>query len=201
MEKICIVKLRKHFTNHIEGLHLRRQGEQMDEMGIFKAPFVSASETQLTREAHESEGATDGNRNAAGRRLSLTLTPDQMRTLKSDPHMASLLYEKAHEISGRVGHRNAGMIIQLELPSLPPVRLLKVDEVTRMLRVSRSSFQRILNEGKLKSYKLGRLRRVMLDDILSYLESHQELPPIKQRAAKAKASQNGMAQPYAIKEE
>jgi excisionase family DNA binding protein len=197
MEKICIVKLRKNLTNHMENIYRRRQG-QIEEMGI--APLMSASEIPRTQETHDCESATDGHREATDRKLSLTLTRDQMRALQSDPRVASLLYEKAHEVSAKVGHRGEEMIIQVVLPSLPPVRLLKQDDVTRMLRVSRSYLRRILKEGKLKSYKLGRLRRVMLDDVLSYLESHQELPPITQQAAKAKASRNGMAQPYAIKE-
>jgi len=186
MEKICIVKLRKHLTNHMEDLHLRRQGERMDERGIFSAPLASGSDAQLPHEAHEIEVAANGHRDATDKRVSLTLTQDQMRTLQFDPHMASLLYEKTHEVSGRMEHCDGEMTIQLELPSLPPVRLLKLDEVTRMLQISRSCLQRILNEGKLKSYKIGRLRRVMLDDLLSYLQSQQELPSITTTDRKSK---------------
>jgi len=178
MEKICIVKLRKHFTNHMEDLHLRRQGERMDERGIFITPPASGSEDQRSQEPQAGDGVANGRRDPAGKRVSLTLTRDQIRTLQFDPHTASLLHEKTLEVSGRVGHGDEGMTIQLELPSLPPVRLLKLDVVTRMLQISRSCLHRILTEGKLKSYKIGRLRRVMLDDVLSYLQSQQEWPSI-----------------------
>jgi excisionase family DNA binding protein len=165
MEKICIVKLRKNFG------------------------------TRLAQEAQEREETADDNRDAAARRVALTLTTDQTRILQSDPHMASLLYEKSLNVSGKVGHCQAELTIQLELPPLPPVRLLKLGEVTRMLRISRSSLQRILHEGELHSYKLGRLRRVMLDDVLSYLESHQESPPGEERPAMVKTPLSGVAQP------
>lgn len=201
MEKICIVNLRKHLTNHPNGLRLFGQGERLDEPGIFKAPALSAARTRLVRDAQQSGGAAGDNGETAGGRVSLTLTPAQMRTLQTDPHLASLLYEKGHLLTGKVGHCDEGTTIQLELPSLPPVRLLKLDEVTRMLRIGRSSLRAILKEGTLKSYKLGRLRRVMLDDLLTYLESHRQWSPIEQRAAKAKRSPKGRRQPQAIKEE
>ncbi len=170
MEKICIVKLRKNFR------------------------------TSLAPEANAREGTVGGHGDSAGMRVSVTLTGDQTRALKSNPHLASLLYEKPHALPGKMGHGEAEMTIHLELPSLPPVRLLKLGEVTRMLRISRSSLHRILNEGTMKSYKLGRLRRLMLDDVLSYLASHQE-SPVEQRAEKAITSRSGMVQPYAIKED
>ena len=186
MEKICIVKLRKHLTNHMEDLHLHRQGERMDERGLFTAPPALSPEVRFPQAVHEHERTPDSNSDVAGRRVSLTLTRDQMRTLQFDPDTASLLYEKSQEVSGSVGHCEGEMTIQLELPSLPPLRLLKLDEVTRMLQVSRSCLHRIINEGKLKSYKIGRLRRVMLDDVLSYLQSQQESPSITTRDRKSK---------------
>jgi excisionase family DNA binding protein len=158
----------------------------VDERGTFGTAPASGSQAPRPREAQENDGATDGATDAAAKKVSLTLTQDQMKTLRFDPHMASLLYETNQAVSGRVEHGDGEMTIQLELPSLPPVRLLKLDEVSRMLQVSKGCLHRILTEGKLRSYKIGRLRRVMLDDILSYLQSQQEWPAVTTQDLKSK---------------
>jgi excisionase family DNA binding protein len=40
-----------------------------------------------------------------------------------------------------------------------------------MLQVSRSFLQKLVHGNKIKSYKLGRMRRFLLEDILEYLSS------------------------------
>ncbi|MDA8126975.1 MAG: helix-turn-helix domain-containing protein [Deltaproteobacteria bacterium] len=191
MEKICIVKLRKQAPNQLGGLYPVRPGEASGENRIGNAPFLPPAETQPVPATQGSEGSADNRRDAAGPRLSLTLTQEQMRALKLDPYAASLLYEKAQGVSGKVGQRDEEMVIHLELPSLPPVRFLKLSEVAQMLRVSRGFLNRILSEGKLNSYKFGKLRRVMLDELLSYLESHQEAPGHEEPATTTKTSRRG----------
>jgi len=50
-------------------------------------------------------------------------------------------------------------------------RLLSGKEVCRILQVSRSFLKRLTAGGDLKSYKIGRLRRFLLEDVLEYLGS------------------------------
>ena len=178
MDKICIVKLRKHITDRMD---------TWSGKGCGKKPESQRNETD------EKGNARDG-------RVSLTLTRDQVDALRSDPRTSSLLYEKAQAVSGNLTPCSSGMAIRLELPPLLPVRLLTMEEVTLMLRVSKSSLRKILREGTLQSYRFGRLRRLMLDDVLSYLAAHQERPPNVGRVEGAKPSPTGMVQPYAIKE-
>jgi excisionase family DNA binding protein len=54
------------------------------------------------------------------------------------------------------------------------IRMLAPNQVCQMLQVSRSFLQKIVNENKLKSYKLGKMRRFLLEDILEYLSSDAE---------------------------
>ena len=54
------------------------------------------------------------------------------------------------------------------------VRMLAPNQVCQMLQVSRSFLQKIVHENKLKSYKLGKMRRFLLEDILEYLSSDAE---------------------------
>lgn len=50
-------------------------------------------------------------------------------------------------------------------------RLLSGEEVCRILQVSRSFLKRLAARGDLRSYKIGRLRRFLLEDVLEYLGS------------------------------
>jgi excisionase family DNA binding protein len=47
--------------------------------------------------------------------------------------------------------------------------LLMSEEVLQMLRISNGILKTIVRDGKLKSYKVGKGRRYMLEDVLSYL--------------------------------
>jgi excisionase family DNA binding protein len=188
MEKICIVKLRKKLTNPANAYPDHRQwhpaGPDARGNGLSLSDIRDRCRPDVTAGSSENPVRTD----AADRAVSLPLTRDQVRALQSHPCMASLRGAACAKTCAAIRRSDEAVVIQLELPALPPVRLLKPDEVTQMLRVSRSYLHRILSEGQLKSYKFGRLRRIMLDDVLSYLEAHQELAPIKQRFAQSKKS-------------
>jgi excisionase family DNA binding protein len=54
------------------------------------------------------------------------------------------------------------------------IRMLAPNQVCQMLQVSRSFLQKLIHENKLKSYKLGRMRRFLLEDILEYLSNDAE---------------------------
>jgi len=49
--------------------------------------------------------------------------------------------------------------------------MIAPNQVCQMLQVSRSFLQKLVHENKIKSYKLGRMRRFLLEDILEYLSS------------------------------
>jgi len=48
-----------------------------------------------------------------------------------------------------------------------------------MLQISKSFLQKLVNEKKLNSYKLGRMRRFLLEDILEYLSNDEEFAQFK----------------------
>jgi len=54
------------------------------------------------------------------------------------------------------------------------IRMLAPNQVCQMLQVSRSFLQKLIHENKIKSYKLGRMRRFLLEDILEYLSNDAE---------------------------
>jgi len=58
------------------------------------------------------------------------------------------------------------------------VRMLASKQVCQMLQVSRSFLQKLIHEKKIKSYKLGRIRRFLLEDVLEYLSNDAEFSPL-----------------------
>jgi len=57
------------------------------------------------------------------------------------------------------------------------LRMLAPNQVCQMLQVSRSFLQKLVHENRIKSYKLGRMRRFLLEDILEYLSNDTEFAP------------------------
>jgi excisionase family DNA binding protein len=164
MEKICIVKLRK------------KMGSTAPPPDGFGQAFPSA-EDENPPGPRGGEDATDGGagpQDASPRTFCLTLTPEQTRSLRSEPRLISSLGDRPADRLQAARSPDEKLIIQLKFESVAPLRLLKIDEVVEMLRIGRGYVHKLIREGKLKGYRFGRLRRVLLDDVLSYLEGNRE---------------------------
>jgi excisionase family DNA binding protein len=61
------------------------------------------------------------------------------------------------------------------------LRMLAPNQVCQMLQVSRSFLQKLIHENKIKSYKLGRMRRFLLEDILEYLSNDFEFDQLENK--------------------
>ena len=55
------------------------------------------------------------------------------------------------------------------------MKMLTSSDVRDMLQVSRAFLTKLVRVGKLKSYKIGRLRRFSLEDILALLSESTEV--------------------------
>lgn len=53
--------------------------------------------------------------------------------------------------------------------------------VCQMLQVSRSFLSRLIRTEQIKSYKMGRLRRFLLEDVLEYLSQSEVLQKAKEQ--------------------
>ena len=91
----------------------------------------------------------------------------------------------------RIGTKMEPIVIKIQFAPIIPLRLLKSSEVVQMLRISNNYLNRIVKEGKLKSYRIGKLRRFKLDDILSYLQDNCELPDLSRNSID-KTTQSGI---------
>jgi excisionase family DNA binding protein len=111
--------------------------------------------------------------------ISITMTKEQSDLLQQSEYIKELLSGAKSDPSldikinpdGRISlnyHFNDSLIL----------RMLSSNQVCQMLQISRSFLQKIINEKKLNSYKLGRMRRFLLEDILEYLSSDSEITQI-----------------------
>ena len=108
--------------------------------------------------------------------ISITMTKEQSALLLQSEYIKELLSGAKSDPSldikltpdGRISlnyHFNDSLIL----------RMLSPTQVCQMLQISRSFLQKIINEKKLNSYKLGRMRRFLLEDILEYLSIDTEV--------------------------
>lgn len=191
MEKICIAKLRKS---------LSYPGHPDEEFGRENRTGQERLSSGSPFETHGGSGSADRSADVPGGTVSLLLTQEQMETLRSNRRLASSLSAERPGGFAAMQRRDESIVLKFEFDSMPPVRLLKVEEVIQMLRISKSNLSKMVRQGLLKSYKIGRLRRIMLADILSYLEDHREHAAAGPRALESKPSDAVFVQPSLIKE-
>lgn len=191
MEKICIVKLRKKLTHPIDVEPEREQGPHAGSSALPNGLVLANTDAFPKLEAHTGSSEDPDKMCAADGTVSLPLTRDQIRTLQTNPRMASLMGTSPAGRIEALSSRDEAVVIMLELPAQAPVRLLKIEEVTRMLRVSKGYLNKLISQGDLRSYRFGRhgrLRRIMLEDVLSYLEDNREFADIEQQDSSANGS-------------
>lgn len=102
--------------------------------------------------------------------LSFGLTPEQCELLRSNCYFQSLLSGTENTLSLNLEQHNEGQFVfKFHLQKDKSLRLLKPKHVCQMLQISSSFLRKLVKADKIKSYKLGRLRRFSLEDVLVYL--------------------------------
>jgi excisionase family DNA binding protein len=210
MEKICLVKLRKKIINPVRSQGeqgVKNQGREQaipqqfiysfTNNGIMNEAVSHSQERELGRALqfiapcadndimpHKiNQNITSGanNKTASPETVSLTLTKEQIKTIRSSSGLQSIFSGELAGGHAELNYRDEPITIKFECEPLAPVRLLMSEDVMQMLRISNGFLRTIVRDGKLKSYKVGKGRRYMLEDILAYLAenlhshgSHQE---------------------------
>jgi len=162
MEKICIATRRKRDIE-LAFSGFRSLDVVSDRQGG-TGPACTVTNVTFTSEK-ESDG--DLERDLSGEhQFSLELTPDQ--TAIQD--WLTLLSEtKREEAACSIVEETRKIVFNFHFKTVPAVTMLSTADVSRMLSVSPSFLRRLVRSGMMKSYKMGRLRRFSLDDILGYL--------------------------------
>lgn len=109
--------------------------------------------------------------------ISIIMTKEQSDLLKQSEYIKELLSGIKNDPALDIKLTDDGRLsLNYRFNDSLLLRMLAPNQVCQMLQVSRSFLQKIINEKKIKSYKLGRIRRFLLEDILDYLSSDTELP-------------------------
>lgn len=107
--------------------------------------------------------------------ISITMTKEQSEQLSQSEYIRELLSgEKSDPLLDIKLNPDGRISLNYRFNESLVVRMLSPQQVCQMLQISRGFLQKIVNEKKLTSYKLGRMRRFLLEDILEYLSSDIE---------------------------
>lgn len=150
MEKLCIVNRRKKSIQEVEKEVIHKL---MDNGSTFR-------ENESSRETLSSENNV----------LSFNLTPEQCGFIRSNEHIKSLISGTSQGFHLDMQHHEDGHIVfKFCFDKVDVEKMLKVEHVCQMLQVSKSFLMKLVKGKELRSYKMGRLRRFSLRDILAYL--------------------------------
>lgn len=104
--------------------------------------------------------------------ISITMTKEQSDLLQQSEYIKDLLSGKKNDPALDIKITSDGRLsLNYRFSDSLLIRMLAPNQVCQMLQVSRSFLQKLIHENKLKSYKLGRMRRFLLEDILEYLSN------------------------------
>ncbi len=155
MEKICIVKRRSSSSS---GLRQNRTFMPVNNGEVYGGTDYEFENV-----------ADDENDN-----LSLNLTPKQSELMQSNEHLNSFTDHESKSIVLNMKKVDGQIFLNFNFGEADSMKMLKTKEACRMLQVSSSFLMKLVKEKKLKSYKLGRLRRFSFQDVLDYLTENIE---------------------------
>lgn len=174
MEKICIVRRRKKNVQAVgKGTDYITDKETMpsQNLGVILSQAVNnisghggeqTSVDELIEDKHEV--------------VSFNLTPEQCELIQSSNFAQCLSGGTSSSTAINVAQEEDGRIsLNFHFDRVNTLRMLKAEHVCEMLQISKSLLRKLVRTRRLKSYKLGRLRRFSLDDILDYLTRNEYL--------------------------
>ena len=156
MEKICIVKRRTNISSELQ---------KEDTYALMNNCDIHSEENYVFEEPNENKNHD----------LSFNLTSEQSELILSNHRIKSLINGEANSFVLNMQKEEKGQtVFKFHFRESDTVQLLKTIEVCHMLQVSSGFLMKLVKGRKLKSYKLGRLRRFSLEDILNYLTENNE---------------------------
>jgi len=169
MEKISIVKRRKEepLDNDIDSHELSDRGLMVIPTGVLdQSPSNVINESLNLDESNGDIHET----------ISINVTPDQYNLVQSSQYIKYFLDGESTGVSLDMQKSTEGQIIfNFQFKRVETVKMLKSKHVCQMLQISIKSLMKLVKAKKIKSYKIGRLRRFLLQDILDYLSRCEEV--------------------------
>jgi excisionase family DNA binding protein len=176
MEKLCIVKRRKR---RIPGFELVPDLQTQAEMAsCFRENVYDLLSYSANNQFNVKKAADSAPRplpETSENVVSLHLTAEQCDSILSGNFEGYLAEGVSYAMNLETKHHEDGHItLNLHFDTLRNHSMLKFEHVCGMLGVSRSFLKKLVKAKTLKSYKLGRLRRFSLDDVLEYLTENED---------------------------
>ena len=175
MKKFSIVKRRREEA--LEPFGGRPSGTAMQVLPERELIEIPSSVLKTSSNNMEKETYTlDESDEDIDETISIDLTPDQYELVKSSRYVKYFLNGDSSGVSLDMHKRRDGQIIfNFQFRKVETVKMHKSDHVCQMLQISNSSLMNLVKLKKIKSYKIGRLRRFLLQDILDYLSRSEEV--------------------------
>ncbi len=183
MEKICIVKRRKTTTSisqdPVVEIHatppVQTPVSDQEVVQIEQLPEVSSPGPMIA--SPESFNIQDGDhlifKEVAGEEeqiFSIQLSAEQSQVVQSMNCIKDLLSGKHHGVKMSMEETSDGSTsFNFHFKPVYTTRMLNPNDVAVMLQISRSMLYRLVKEKEIKSYKIGKLRRFLLEDVVDYL--------------------------------
>jgi excisionase family DNA binding protein len=175
MEKFSIVKRRRKESLELFGGRPSGIGMQVlpeNELIEIPSSILKRSSDNVEKETF----AIDECDEDIDETISINLTPDQYALVKSSRYVKYFLNGDSSGVSlDMQRHRDGQIIFNFQFKKVETVKMLKSGHVCQMLQISNSSLIKLVKSKKIKSYKIGRLRRFLLQDILDYLSRSEEV--------------------------
>jgi excisionase family DNA binding protein len=178
MEKICIVRRRIQIPALAEESFLaiekeERRTNELSDLHSYVSDGNGKQHASPFRNAVRDEDHV----------IRIQLTSDQCKVVQSNGCFNHLLGRILGNIDLDLERYEDGQIVfNLHLKQVQRADMLSSKKVCQMLQISRSFLAKLIKEERIKSYKIGRLRRFLLDDILEYLSQGEVLQKAMERA-------------------
>lgn len=172
MDKICIVKRRQRLGELAYQEAAGVEGRIVDEPQLSDVSCAFINGASGVRIQDSVPSPMPGN---IDQKLSVQLNPLGSRTIEQ---CGSLPSAESYSPEIMSGDNEGKYVFNFLFKKVHDVRMLSPKDVCIMLKVSRRFLTKLVSSGKIESYKLGRLRRFLLDDILTYLGENKEIPVI-----------------------
>ncbi len=161
MEKVCLVK--------------RRQQYQPNDLihSSCDSPF-DLSMTAFGNKTFLGQPVVEEFDDQTGHIVCITMTGEQSKMLQNSEYIKKLIEGDLTDPALNLTLNAAGQVVLRFSITEPCLRMIRCDQVCQMLKISRSFLQKLIHDHNIKSYKIGRLRRFVMEDILDYLISHED---------------------------
>jgi excisionase family DNA binding protein len=150
MEKICIVKRRSNISSG--------QRHARTIMPVNNRDVYDGADYEFTSPADEE-----------GDKLSLNLTSKQSELMQSNEFLTSIDDHETKSFVMNTKKVDGQTVLSFNFGDAGSMKLLTTKDACAMLQISNSFLMKLVKEKRLKSYKIGRLRRFSFQDVLDYL--------------------------------